>query len=124
MKTYSIYRLLNSKGRIFYVGVTTNSILRLISHKSRYGQGVTMEILCEILDRKEAFMEEKRHIKEHINLGYKLKNRKEGRKKVKDKRVAMTFTAAASVVKLANKKGLRTRNKFLESALDRYLSTL
>lgn len=45
------------------------------------------------------------------------KKRSVGRPPVKDKKVIVTFTALSSMVKKANKKGLRDRNLHLESAL-------
>lgn len=45
-----------------------------------------------------------------------------GRPPVKDKKIAVTFTALESKVKEANKKGIRNRNINLEAALYEFAS--
>jgi hypothetical protein len=53
----------------------------------------------------------------HHTFGLMKKKATIGRPKVKDKRIAVTFTALESAVKNARKKGLSELNKHLEVAL-------
>lgn len=68
-----VYALLNDKEEIFYVGLSSNLMIRMIHHRARFGQ-VSSKVLQTEFINETPHEAEARWIKKLLSEGYELKN--------------------------------------------------
>ncbi len=112
---YKVYIITSKNGRILYVGHTSNPQKRHAGHRAVFGNNCLMHIVFISNNKKRSLKKEKELILKYLSGGVRIKNKKQGPKSIKDKKLQLSLYIRKSAVTKAG--GIKKAQEIAEAAI-------